>query len=223
MADFKFALRETLEAEGGFSDHPRDPGSATRYGITEAVARRHGYSGDMRELPLDLAVAIYEADYWRALRLDGISSRYVAASIFSVGVNQGVTWGAYGAQLAARLVAADERDEMSLDSTAWEDVARFEALPISRAVDGRMGPATVAALNGVATRYELALLAGIALWQGIRYMGTGIDACREMLALAEASQSRDAFLRGWLGRSVGMIQAWRDAQADPSINAGAIA
>lgn len=37
--------------EGGFVNDPADPGGATRYGITERVARQHGYAGDMRHFP----------------------------------------------------------------------------------------------------------------------------------------------------------------------------
>ena len=37
--------------EGGYVRERADPGGATRYGVTEQVARRAGYSGDMRDFP----------------------------------------------------------------------------------------------------------------------------------------------------------------------------
>jgi lysozyme family protein len=37
--------------EGGFVDHPSDPGGATNHGVTQAVARANGYKGDMRHFP----------------------------------------------------------------------------------------------------------------------------------------------------------------------------
>ncbi|HWU72926.1 MAG TPA: glycosyl hydrolase 108 family protein [Sphingomonas sp.] len=37
--------------EGGYVNDARDPGGATRYGVTEQVARDYGYRGDMRRFP----------------------------------------------------------------------------------------------------------------------------------------------------------------------------
>ena len=40
-----------ISREGGYADQSADRGGATRWGITEAVARAHGYRGDMRAFP----------------------------------------------------------------------------------------------------------------------------------------------------------------------------
>ncbi len=39
-----------IDREGGFVDHPDDPGGATCWGVTEAVARADGFTGAMRHL-----------------------------------------------------------------------------------------------------------------------------------------------------------------------------
>jgi lysozyme family protein len=52
-----------IAREGGFVDHKDDKGGATCWGITEKVARSHGYTGTMQDLPRDLAVKIYFKDY----------------------------------------------------------------------------------------------------------------------------------------------------------------
>lgn len=44
-------LGAIFNLEGGFVDHPNDPGGATNHGITEQVARDHGFRGNMRDLP----------------------------------------------------------------------------------------------------------------------------------------------------------------------------
>jgi len=68
--NFEKAFEKLLGHEGGFVDHPRDPGGATRYGITQRVARAHGYQGEMRELPVAEARRIARIAYWDAVRAD---------------------------------------------------------------------------------------------------------------------------------------------------------
>lgn len=86
---FDVAVKRLIEDfEGGYSDHPSDPGGKTMYGITEAVARQAGYKGDMRELPMDLAKQIYRAQYWAPVRAEELPAglRYV---MFDAAVNSG--------------------------------------------------------------------------------------------------------------------------------------
>jgi lysozyme family protein len=87
--DFDTAFATLLKHEGGFSDHPDDPGGKTRYGITEAVAREVGYRGNMEELPIDLARRIYFDRYWTPCRADDLPGplRY---PMFDAAVNSGV-------------------------------------------------------------------------------------------------------------------------------------
>ena len=62
-----------IEREGGYVDHPADKGGPTCFGITQAVARAHGYAGPMRQLPRSEAVAIYRRLYWLRPRLDEVA------------------------------------------------------------------------------------------------------------------------------------------------------
>lgn len=88
--DFDKAFAKLLGHEGDFSDHKDDPGGATRFGVTEAVARANGYRGPMRELPLETAKAIYRRLYWDAVKADELPQglRY---SVFDAAVNSGVS------------------------------------------------------------------------------------------------------------------------------------
>ncbi|MCL5060456.1 MAG: hypothetical protein M1449_08070 [Candidatus Thermoplasmatota archaeon] len=88
MSDFNRAFAVVVEAEGGYVNDPRDPGGATRYGITEAVARANGYTGDMRHLPLDTARAIYRRDYWDACKCSDMPWP-LSLYVFDAAVNQG--------------------------------------------------------------------------------------------------------------------------------------
>lgn len=81
--------------EGDFAELENDLGGKTRFGVTQAVARSAGYTGDMRELPLSLAKTIYRAQYWDAVRGDDLPDgvRYfVFDAAAASGVRQSILW-----------------------------------------------------------------------------------------------------------------------------------
>lgn len=125
------ALKILLGIEGDFSDDPADSGGATRWGITEFLARAHGYTGEMRDLPLAKAKEIYNAEYWWPLRLAeiGALSPSIAYEIFDTAVN---TPPGTPAVFLQRLLNANNNL-----GTLYPDIA----------VDGRIGEKTIAALT----------------------------------------------------------------------------
>ena len=78
---------ERMEREGGYVNDPADRGGPTRFGITEAVVRAHGYRDAMSALPPEEAAAIYRRLYWLRPRLDRVAERVprVAAELFDTG------------------------------------------------------------------------------------------------------------------------------------------
>ena len=86
---FDEAFIQLLGLEGGYSDHKADPGGKTQYGITEAIARAHGFTGDMHTLTRDEAKRIYRADYWEPVRADELPQQ-VRYDVFDGAVNSGV-------------------------------------------------------------------------------------------------------------------------------------
>ena len=58
--NFDKAFQLTVGLEGGYSNDPRDPGGATRYGI----AKKYHPQEDIENLTLDRAKEIYLAEYW---------------------------------------------------------------------------------------------------------------------------------------------------------------
>ena len=78
--------RLTGPFEGGYVDDKRDPGGRTKYGITERVARKHGF--DVRNLTKGQALEIYRKDYWDVCRCDDMPLP-VAMVVFDAAVNQG--------------------------------------------------------------------------------------------------------------------------------------
>lgn len=82
------AIRRVIAHEGGYSAHPADPGGSTRYGITAATARRHGYRGPMSSMPQAQAFRIYRA-LWDASGAASIRDPELAAQAFDAYVAHG--------------------------------------------------------------------------------------------------------------------------------------
>lgn len=85
----EIAIGRVIDHEGGYVDHPDDPGGETNYGITIATARNFGYTGEMRDLPLSVAVDIYKQLYWDTISADEMPFS-VAFQVFDGGVNHGI-------------------------------------------------------------------------------------------------------------------------------------
>lgn len=87
MDAFNTAWEKTGNAEGGYVNDPNDKGGETNHGITVLVARAHGYTGDMKDLPLATAITIAKAQYWDVMSLDDVASisPAVAAELFDTG------------------------------------------------------------------------------------------------------------------------------------------
>ena len=174
-------IDEVIEREGGYVSHPADRGGPTKYGITEAVARAHGYDGPMRDLPHDEAAAIYKRLYWLRPRFDQIATRSgaIAAELFDTGVNMSPAVATTFLQRALSALNRGRNDYADL-------------VP-----DGRIGPATLAALDtflelrGRAAG-ESVLLRALDALQGERY-----------IRLAERRPANEAFLYGWLANRIG--------------------
>jgi lysozyme family protein len=88
MCSFDESFTKLLGHEGGFVDHPDDPGGATRWGVTERVARANGYTGSMRDFPETAAKHIYRKSYWDAVRADELPEA-IRYAVFDAAVNSG--------------------------------------------------------------------------------------------------------------------------------------
>lgn len=93
--NFDKAFHTLLGHEGGYVDHPSDPGGATRWGVTERVARAAGYAGHMKDFPAEQAKAIYWRQYWVPIKADELppALRYaVFDGAVNSGAGQSVKW-----------------------------------------------------------------------------------------------------------------------------------
>jgi lysozyme family protein len=117
---FEPALTCVLKQEGGFSDHPADPGGATMMGITQAtLAEWRGHAvtkADVRALSRTEVSQIYRKRYWDAIAGDALPAGLDLA-VFDFAVNSG----------ASRAVRSLQR-------------------VLGVAADGRIGPETLRAM-----------------------------------------------------------------------------
>jgi lysozyme family protein len=92
-SSYDAALARLLAHEGGYTNHPSDPGGPTNFGITINDYRRYVKPGataaDVRAMPIADAKAIYKAHYWDAMRCDELPAGLDYA-VFDYGVNSGI-------------------------------------------------------------------------------------------------------------------------------------
>ena len=89
MADAKKSIERTLRHEDAKLEGKvtKDTGGLTRWGISQKA-----YPGlDIKNLPLDMAIRIYDKDYFTRMELKAIKDQEVADNIFDFGVNAGTT------------------------------------------------------------------------------------------------------------------------------------
>lgn len=168
-----------IQREGEYVNRATDRGGPTRYGITEAVARANGYTGDMRALPIDLARRIYRQSYYIGPGFDQVSklSAAVAEEITDTGVNMGVP---VAAKFLQRLL-----NVLNQQGRTYADVE----------ADGHFGPASFAALSAFlkarGAEGERVLLTALNCLQGNRYV-----------EIAEKNASQEDYIYGWLRKRV---------------------
>ena len=84
--NFDIAFERLIGHEGGFSNHPDDPGKQTKYGISK---RSYPYE-EIENLTLQRAKQIYLTDYWQAAGCDRVPDT-VAFDLFDMAVNSGLS------------------------------------------------------------------------------------------------------------------------------------
>lgn len=176
MIDIKTkVISEIIKVEGGYVNDPSDSGGATKYGITERVARHHGYKGNMKDLTYDEAFAIYELSFWKKLRLDEVAelSESIAEEVADTAVNMGQKKSISFLQRSLNVL--NNRGEY------WADLKP----------DGLLGSRTLFALSEHLQRRgaqgEVVLVRMMNCLQGAFYV-----------TLAEAREKDEKFVYGWM-------------------------
>lgn len=126
-------LGSVFYMEGGYVNDPKDPGGATNHGITEAVARQHGYAGPMRFLPKEMAEEIYIEDYIIKPNFHEVTklSEAVGHKLIDTGVNTGTYRSSVWFQKSLNAVNRNGQDYAKISE------------------DGKIGKGTLTAYQGL--------------------------------------------------------------------------
>lgn len=91
-SNFKEALEHVLVHEGGWANHPRDPGGATMKGVTLMTFRRHfgrtKTKADLRNISDQQLEQIYRSGYWDKCHCDKLP-KGIDYAVFDAAVNSG--------------------------------------------------------------------------------------------------------------------------------------
>lgn len=127
---FAACLKIVLKHEGGYVNHPKDPGGRTNLGVTqrvwEAWTGRKATEQEMRSLTVDMVAPLYRKKYWDAVRGRDLAPG-LDLHVFDFGVNAG----------PARAI-------------------RYLQMMIGAHPDGKFGPATARALSNYIDAYGTA-------------------------------------------------------------------
>jgi len=173
-------INAVIAREGGYVNNPNDRGGATNFGITEAVARAQGFSGDMRSLARTQAVDIYTRLYWLkpGLNLIGDIAPKLAAKLLDIGVNMGPASALGFLKRALNVLNRNGEGHLPLAPAPVVDSATLDALTTY--------------LHARGASAEAVLIKAINAMQGERY-----------IVLAEQRPADQAFIYGWLNSRIG--------------------
>lgn len=174
MALFEPAIEIVLRHEGGFVDHPADPGGATNWGISLRFLVREGIdldldadgdldADDIRLMPRETAIKIYRERIWDRFGYAQIAGQELATKVFDLAVNMGAA-----------------QSHKCLQRACWAAGAAIDD-------DGILGPVTLAAANKLPPAAVLAALRS--------------EAAGFYRLLAATRPSLAVFLTGWLRRA----------------------
>jgi hypothetical protein len=91
-SNFDKCLALMLKHEGGFVNHPKDPGGMTNLGVTKTTweewTRKPSDEAEMRSLTPEMVAPLYKARFWDRVKADDLPSG-VDYAVFDAAVNSG--------------------------------------------------------------------------------------------------------------------------------------
>jgi lysozyme family protein len=136
-SNFKDALKHVLVHEGGYADHPKDPGGATMKGVTLLVYKNHfgedKTKDDLRNISNSELQKIYKTGYWNKCHCDELPSG-IDYAVFDAAVNSGPGRGARWLQ-----AAVGAKQDGGIGAKTLAKVAGFDTVSvINKMCDSRL-------------------------------------------------------------------------------------
>ena len=129
-SNFKAALGLVLLNEGGFVNHPKDPGGMTNLGCTKATWEEYvGHpvsENDMRNLTPELVYPLYKRKYWDKVAGDDLPSGLDYA-VFDAAINSGAGRAAKWLQEVVGVTADGSIGKGTLAAVASKDTQNLIA------------------------------------------------------------------------------------------------
>ena len=86
--NYQKCIETILHHEGGYVNHPSDPGGETNLGVTKRVYEDWGGTKDMKDLTVEDVKPIYKKNYWDRVKGDDLPAG-LDLCVFDFGVNAG--------------------------------------------------------------------------------------------------------------------------------------
>lgn len=187
---FEQSINRVLKHEGGYVNHPDDPGGETNMGITKNTALRYKslwgkWDGNMKTLPLDVAKSIYKVGYWDKVKGDILDEYHplLADHVFDFYVNAG-NRACYDLQHALNI--------LNNQGKLYPDIKE----------DGDIGPTT---LNTLSLYYRARGDEGI---KTLIYLLLYLQA-NHYVKLSTNKSSFESFTYGWINRVNNKLRAYQ--------------
>lgn len=136
MASFDKAIELVLRNEGGYVDHPSDPGGKTKWGVTLRFLQDYPdydvdgdgtiTGTDIKKMTMEDAKRIYKDLWWDKYGYGRIEDQVIATKVFDFSINMGV-------KQAHKLLQR----------------ALNRAFHMSLVEDGVLGPITISVINNI--------------------------------------------------------------------------
>jgi lysozyme family protein len=194
MADFNLFAQPLVKAEGGFVNHPADPGGATKWGWTlrNWMAYGHDTDGDgdidindLKKLTSAQALPVFKKVFWDKLNLDKFRSQAIAENVCDHGINA-------GASRAAKML---------------QFILNYDYGFKQIKIDGVIGSHTLNAVNAISASKEKELMqkytefrAAYYAYRGNKTRNKSLDPFFTSLKVSPSKLAGDTFYKGWMNR-----------------------